>query len=244
VAVPNAQGGNWQEHVVVPAMQVVPIPKSVPDEQAAMFFVNPASAYLMTAAVLKVPPGSWLMQTAAGSALGRMVIRLGQHFGYRTINIVRRREQAEALKRAGADAVICTRDESIETRVQEITQGQGAPFAIDAVGGETGSAVARSLGHNGRMLVYGTLGEEPLSVHPRTLMLGQKRVEGFWLSEWAKAQNPLTMLKLFRKVGRLMAAGILTSEVGATFSLEEIKSAVEQAAKPGHDGKVLLRITV
>jgi NADPH:quinone reductase-like Zn-dependent oxidoreductase len=242
VAVLNGEGGNWREHVLVPARQVVPVPNSLPDEQAAMFFVNPASAYLMTCAVLKVPPGAWLVQTAAGSALGRMVIRLGKHFGFRTINIVRRKEQAQELKDAGADSVICTSDESIEGRVSEITRGQGAGFAIDAVGGATGSSVVRSLGHNGRMLVYGTLAEEPLSIHPRTLMVGQKRIEGFWLSEWARGRSALKMLKLFRQVGRLMAAGILTSEVGATFPLDQIKAASEQAAKPGRGGKVLLRM--
>jgi len=171
-----------------------------------------------------------------------MVIRLGKHFGFRTINIVRRKEQAQELKDAGADSVICTSDESIEGRVSEITRGQGAGFAIDAVGGATGSSVVRSLGHNGRMLVYGTLAEEPLSIHPRTLMVGQKRIEGFWLSEWARGRSALKMLKLFRQVGRLMAAGILTSEVGATFPLDQIKAASEQAAKPGRGGKVLLRM--
>jgi NADPH:quinone reductase-like Zn-dependent oxidoreductase len=92
------------------------------------------------------------------------------------------------------------------------------------------------------MLVYGTLAEEALSIHPRALMVGQKRIEGFWLSEWVKGRNALKMLQLFRRVGRLMSQGILTSEIGATFSLEDIKPAVEQAAKPGRDGKVLLKI--
>src|SRR5438552_4295392 len=52
VAVLNAGGGNWQEQVIVPARQVVPVLRNIPDEQAAMFFVNPASAYLMTCSVL------------------------------------------------------------------------------------------------------------------------------------------------------------------------------------------------
>src|SRR5262249_21486169 len=77
VAVLNETGGNWQEEVVVPALRVVPISRHVPDDQAATVFVNPATAFIMTRLVLKVPPGAWLLQTAAGSALGRMVIRLG-----------------------------------------------------------------------------------------------------------------------------------------------------------------------
>src|SRR5262249_33896530 len=87
VAVINETGGNWQEKVVVTALRVVPISKHMPDAQAATFFVNPATAFIMTRLVLKVPPRAWLLQTAAGSALGRMVIRLGRHFGFRTINV-------------------------------------------------------------------------------------------------------------------------------------------------------------
>jgi NADPH:quinone reductase-like Zn-dependent oxidoreductase len=189
VGVLNSTGGNWQEYVVVPALRVVPISSQIPDEQAATFFVNPASAFIMTRWVLNVPRRAWLLQTAAGSALGRMVIRLGRHFGFRTINVVRRREQAQELLQAGGDAAICTETESIEERVQALTGGEGVPFALDAVGGTTGTAVARSLARRGRLLVYGTLAEEPLSLHPRVLIVGQKRIEGFWLSEWARAQT-------------------------------------------------------
>ncbi|HXG10981.1 MAG TPA: zinc-dependent alcohol dehydrogenase family protein [Gemmataceae bacterium] len=242
VAVLNSSSGNWQERVVIPARQAVPVPRDLPDEQAAMFFVNPASALVMTRYVLRVPAGAWLLQTAAGSALGRMVIALGRHYGFRTINVVRRREQAEELLRAGGDAVVCTADESITDRVRQLTDGEGVPFALDAVGGETGSAVVRSLGANGRMLVYGTLSEKPLEVHPRVLMVGQKRVEGFWLAEWVRGQGILTMLGLFRRLGKLMRAGVLRAEVGAMFPLEEIKAAVRQASAPGRAGKVLLRL--
>src|SRR5262249_9031452 len=160
-AVLNGKSGNWQEKTIVPAKQVVPVPDDIPDDQAATFFVNPATAFVMTRWVLGVPRGAWLLQTAAGSALGRMVIRLGRLDGFRTINVVRRREQVEELKRLGADAVICTADESIEERVKQLT-GTGVPYALDCVGGATGSAVVRALGPRGRMLVYGTLALEPL----------------------------------------------------------------------------------
>src|SRR5262249_12770378 len=150
--------------------------------QAATFFVNPATVLVMVRRVLKVSPGEWLLQTAAGSALGRMIIRLAKVDGYRTINVVRRREQADELRHLGADAVICTADESVEERVQVITNGAGVPYALDAVGGATGSAVVGALGDNGRLLVYGTLAGEPLAVNSRVLMVGSKRVEGFWLS--------------------------------------------------------------
>jgi NADPH2:quinone reductase len=243
VAVLNGAGGNWREHVVVPARQAVRLPASIPDEQAAAFFVNPATAAIMTRSLLKVPSGAWLLQTAAGSALGRMVIRLGKHYGFRTINVVRRREQGEELLRAGADAVICTSDESIPERVQALTGGDGVKYALDAVGGDTTLEVIKALGAHGRLLVYGTLAMAPMALDTRLLMTGQKRVEGFWLSEWTREQRPLTMLMLFRTIKRLMRAGVLTSDVGATFPLDDIQAAVRAAAQPGRQGKVLLRMS-
>ncbi len=242
VAVLNSATGNWQEQTIIPARQAIPVPGDLPDEQAAAFFVNPASALVMTRYLLKVPPDAWLLQTAAGSALGRMVIRLGRQYGFRTLNVVRRREHVEELLRLGAAAVVCTSDESLAERVHALTNGAGVPFALDAVGGETGSAVVRTLATDGRLLVYGTLAMEPLTIEPRVLMVNHKQIEGFWLSEWVRRQGVLTMLGLIGRIGRLMRTGVLTSEIGATFPLDQIKEAVRQAAQPGRQGKVLLRI--
>jgi len=242
VAVLNERGGNWQEQVVIPARQAIPVPADLPDEQVASFFVNPATALVMPRYVLKVPRGAWLLQTAAGSALGRMVIRLGRHYGFRTINVVRRREQIKELESLGGDAVICTADESIEERVAAITRDTGALFAIDAVGGATGLSALRALAPGGRMLVYGILAGDPVPLDNAVLVMGQKAVQGFLLSEWAHQQSVLTMLLLFRRIGRLMRAGVLTTEVEAAFPLERIREAVRQAEAPGRKGKILLRL--
>jgi NADPH:quinone reductase-like Zn-dependent oxidoreductase len=235
VAVLNSKGGNWQEQVIVPAKQVVPIPSSIADEQAATFFVNPASALVMTQYILRVPRGAWLLQTAAGSALGRMVIRLGRHLGFRTINVVRRKEQAEELIKLGADAVIDSSQESIEEKVR-------VQFAIDAVGGSTALSVVKALADGGRLIVYGTLSGEPIPLDSRLLMTGSRCIQGFWLSNWVRQQSPLTMLGLFRRIRKLMEAGVLHSEVAATFPIDQIHTAVQEAAKSGRSGKILLSL--
>jgi NADPH:quinone reductase len=242
VAVLNGVTGNWQEHVVIPARQAVPVPDGIDDEQAASFFVNPASALIMTRYVLRVQAGEWLLQTAAGSALGRMVIRLGQRYGFRTLNVVRRSEQADEIRRAGGTAVIATDSESLPERVSALTEGQGVPYALDAVGGATGSAAVGTLARGGRMLVYGRLSGEPLTLDAITLLVGQKRVEGFWLSEWVRDQNLFTMLLLFRRLGRMIGDGALATEPGTSFPLDQVREAVRQASVPGRRGKILLRI--
>ena len=106
VAVLNQDGGNWAEQVVVPAKQVIPLSSRLSTQQAATFFVNPATAWVTTQEVLQIPKGAWLLQTAAASQLGRMIVRLGKQMGFRTLNVVRNKAQVELLKSQGADDVI------------------------------------------------------------------------------------------------------------------------------------------
>src|SRR5262249_25173005 len=151
-----------------------------------------------------------------------------RHYGFRTINVVRRRQQADELIKAGSDAVICTADEVLEERVSAITGGVGVAYAIDAVGGTTALSALRTLAPGGRMLLYGTLSMEPIPLDPRIVMGGQKRLEGFWLSEWVARQGILTMLKLFRTTIRLIRAGVLTTPPGPSYPLDEIRVAVAE----------------
>jgi NADPH:quinone reductase-like Zn-dependent oxidoreductase len=242
VAVLNGTGGNWAEQVVIPSRQAVPLPDDLPDEQAASFFVNPASAIVMVRYVLQVPRGGWLLQTAAGSMLGRMVIRMGKRDGFHTINLVRRRAQVAELKQLGADEVLVLGEDDIPARVRDLTQ-HGVGYAIDCVGGAMGSEAIKCLGPGGRLLLYGTLSGEPLSFDPRVLMVGGKRIEGFWLSEWVPQQGFLTMLSLFSQITALMREGTLATEKGTVYSLDQVAEAVREAEKPARGGKVLLRIS-
>ena len=241
VAVLHAKGGDWQEMVVLPAKQVVPVPDDLPDEQVAAFFVNPATALIMTRRVLQVSRGGWLLQTAAGSALGRMVIRLGKHLGFRTINIVRRPELVAELTQLGADAVLVDSDD-ISARVQQITGGAMVPYALDCVGGPGVIAVVQSLSPQGRLLLYGTLSNEPIPLDPRALIGGQRAIEGFWLSEWVAQQSVLRMLGLFRQIIALMRAGVLTTPVAATYTLDQLPHAIEHVERSARGGKILLKI--
>src|SRR5262249_41181120 len=134
----GADLGTWQEYVTARAAAVLPVPDGIDDLQASMLLVNPPTAWIMLTELLNVHPNEWILQTAAGSAVGAWVIKIAHRIGAKTINVVRRRDQVEALKALGADEVICTADEDLAERVKTITGGRGVPYALDAVGGELG----------------------------------------------------------------------------------------------------------
>lgn len=252
--VPMFAPGTWQQHLCCMVGTLVPVPDKVDDWSAAQLVVNPFTAYVMLREVLQVDvlrreetmPRSqanrWLVQTAAGSALGRQIIELGQAWDFPTINIVRRPAQVDELRAFGAEHVVCSSTESIRDRIKELTGGQGAWAAIDAVGGEVGSEVARSLRVGASMLVLAGLSGEPLTIGAGTLLFKQLNLRGFWLHHW-KSSFDATSEKveaIAKELFELMAAGKLAMPVEAVYDLEEFQAALAHAAQQGKTGKVLL----
>jgi NADPH:quinone reductase-like Zn-dependent oxidoreductase len=242
VAALNSTGGNWAEYAVMPARDLFPVPDDLPDEQVASFLVNPASAILMVRHVLAVPRGEWLLQSAAGSELGRMIIKLAKHDGIRTVNVVRRRESVGELERLGADAVIVSTDGPIDEQVRGIVGSQGVKYAIDPVVGETGTQMYKALNEDGRMLVYGSLTGEPIRVgdDPRYILAGRRILEVFWLGYWLPRLDETARRQLVRDIVALMREGILETSAVRKFPLDEIVTAVTQAESTGRQGKILL----
>src|SRR5262245_8144454 len=93
--------GSWREFIVSPAERVIPVPDSLSDEDAAQALINPVTAWVMTMLELDLKPGDWLVQTAAGSTVGQMVLQLARSERFRTVNIVRRRAQVPDIKAHG-----------------------------------------------------------------------------------------------------------------------------------------------
>lgn len=243
VTVINHAGGNWAEYAVIPARQARPVPKDLPDEQVASFFVNPATALALARHVLQVPKGAWLLQSAATSELGRMLIRLGRHDGFRTLNVVRRSEAIDELKGIGGNVVISSSAGPIDEQIRQIVGQEAVRHAIDPVGGETGSQIFRSLGEGGRLVAYGSLSEEPIQVESRRLIAGRQTLEGFWLGHWMRSRSIPAALSLFREIGQLMRDGVLTTQIGSSYRLDQVAEAVAEAETQGRQGKVLLKLT-
>lgn len=234
--------GTWQEYTLVDAKKAVALPDSISDQQGAMFFVNPLTAYILVREVLRVPRGRWLLVTAAGSALGKSVVRLGKLYGFKTLCVVRSSSNSDELRALGADAVLETDHQDLHADVFRLTQGQGVEYAMDCVGGELAAQVVRCLGLDGRLVLYGTLANSPLPLPVRDLMMPVAHISGFLLPNWMARQSPLKLLGILRTVKKLTVQGMFHTEVNETYELAQIQQAISAALKPGRTGKVMLHI--
>lgn len=233
--------GTWQEYLCTTPERLIPVPDEVSDVAAAQAIINPFTAWLMTTEELKLEPGQWLLQTAASSTVGRLVVQIAKLRGFKTINVVRRRAHIDALKALGADEVICTDSEDLFARVMALTGNAGVPAAIDAVGGHTGTAAAQALGRHGVMLSYGLLSTEPISVNGLGLMIFRcATLRGFWLVDWLRNAPLQRYRTVSLEVMKLLANGRITLPVEAEYPLRQVAQAAGHAQRPGKKGTVLL----
>ena len=106
-AEPSVAGGVWAEYLVTSAPMCVPLSKLADMEQGTTMLVNPLTA---SALMEEAPLGRHraVVRTAAASALRRMLVRLGQRCSIPIINVVRRAEQVELLRKMSAKHVLTT----------------------------------------------------------------------------------------------------------------------------------------
>lgn len=238
--IPVGAPGTWQEYILAQSDEVIRCPDAINDATASQFVVNALTAWVMTTEELALRPGEWLLQTAAGSALGRIVLQLSRLRGFKTINVVRRREQVDELKELGAEEVICSADESLVERVMAVTNQAGARAAIDAVGGKLGGKVASVLGRGGTMLVYGLLSLEHVPLNTGRMIFRSTTVRGFWLDDWFRSTPAEKQREIGGALLGLMAAGEVVPAVEAEYELKDVVEAVRHAERPGRRGKILL----
>lgn len=193
--------GTWRTHAQATVDQLVPVKNKdgLRPEQVGTVSVNPCTAYRMLRGFGGMKEGEWFVQNGANSGVGRAAIQLGRLWGYKSINIVRKRDSGmeeleQDLKGIGADVVVT--DEEFEQkdfrdRVKEVTDGGREPIrlGLNCVGGKLVNAMAKLLAPEGKMVTYGAMSKQPVQLPTGLLIFKNIGFEGFWVSKWADS-NP------------------------------------------------------
>jgi NADPH2:quinone reductase len=111
---------------------VLPEGTSAADGAAAI--VNPMTALGMVE-TMRLEGHEALVHTAAASNLGQMLNRLCIEEGVPLVNIVRRRDQEEILKSAGASYVCNSASPGFMDELTDAIKATSATLAFDAIGG-------------------------------------------------------------------------------------------------------------
>ena len=129
-----AGGAMYSQYICVPAVNCLVMDDETTPAEAASSFVNPMTA-LSFIETMKMENQSGIVNTAAASNLGQMLVKICIDDNIPLVNIVRTKEQVELLKNIGAKYVCNTSDENFKETLVTALVETGATLGFDATGG-------------------------------------------------------------------------------------------------------------
>ena len=210
--------GTWRTHAQMTPSNLLRIEnkEGITPTQAGTVSVNPCTAYRMLKDFAQLKEGEWFIQNGANSGVGRAAIQLGKLWGYKSINIIRKRETGteemkKELQALGADIVVTDEealDKGFSEKVKEFTNGGREPvrLGLNCVGGKIVNSMCKTLASDGHMVTYGAMSKQPVSLPTALLIFKNVHFDGFWVSKWSE-RNPEEKKKTVKHVLDLTREG-------------------------------------
>lgn len=227
--------GNWAVD------SLVPVPQGLNPRLASVLRVNPPTAWRILHDFAVLRPGDWVVQNAATSAVGRAVVEIARHAGWRTLNLVRRPESIEELRAAGAEAVILDGSDAA-SEAAAVLGKEHLKLGLNAVGGASATRLAGLLGRGGVMVTYGAMSREALKIPNGFLIFRDLSFRGFWLTRWLREASATERAAMFDEIFRLAAGGCFIPRVAMEKDLSAVRDALSEVALARGAGKVMLRL--
>jgi trans-2-enoyl-CoA reductase len=231
---------NWVQQIRDKAQTFIHLPPEIDLAQAAMLKVNVATAHLMLTTYVSLSKGDWVIQNAANSGVGVDLIRLARADGIRTVNVVRRAELIEPLKKLGADVVVVDGPD-LADRVSKETGGADIKLGIDAVGGAAIGRLIDCVGEGGTVVNYGLLSGDACQINAFNFVFRDIRLVGFWLARVMRGLDYSEILAMYEKLAARLLDGTIHVDIEASYPLENVSDAMAHAKRDSRGGKIQLR---
>lgn len=225
--------GSFAEYVVVPAVNVLKVADTVPDDIAASFTLATLTAWRMCVTRAQVRAGEDVLIWGIGGGVAQAALRICKQLGARvwvTSSDAAKLEKAAAM---GADICLNHATDDIGRVVRERTKKRGVDVVIESVGEKTWQASLMALTRGGRLVTCGGTSGPNLQVDVRRL---------FWY-QWSLMGSTMGNDAEFAAVTAEMNAGRLWPTIDAVYPLAEGRAAFERMARGEQFGKLVLRVS-
>jgi len=238
---PHGGMGGYAERALVPASHLVAVPEGVDLRVAAALMHDGATALGLMAGT-PVRPGETVLLVGAAGGMALVLAQLARAAGARVIGAARlegatrRTEKADAIRRAGAEAVVDYGSPDWTSRVADETGGTGPDVVFDGVGGPLGQAAFAIVADGGRFSAHGTPGGGFAPVSAREAKEHGVTVRGIEQVQFPPSRHE----ELITEVIAEAAAGRLQPVIGQVFPLRRAADAHAAMAARSTIGKTLL----
>lgn len=223
--------GTWQTHIIFNADDVFKVPAGVSNVDAATNTVNPSTAFRMLCDFVPLKPGDAVIQNGANSAVGQSVIQLCKIWNVNSVNVVRDRpnivELKQTLKSIGATEVL-TEEEIRVTTLFKSRQLPAPKLGLNCVGGKSATNIVRHLDDKGKLVTYGAMSREPLTIPTGALIFKDIAFHGYWMTLWKNSHSKADYKQMCGELFQLMVDGKFKAATHKLISIDEYKEVMVQ----------------
>lgn len=222
--------GGWKDTVIIPATATVVVPEDVTDQVAAQMLVNTITARMLMRAGHNSLSADKLkdvvvLQTGAGSAVGKLLSKLLIDAGVTPIRLVRSAQSAQILNTVlPGSPIVSTDNSNWKSLVKHHADGRKIHVALDGVGGSLLAEIATLVEPQATIVNFGTLGGETTDIRwfvPRALVL-----KGVSIAYWAGEPADLRNADIEAALGLAQSSPELF-ELGGEYAPSELESAIQ-----------------
>ena len=242
----SAIGNGMAEEAAVKAESVVPIPDSVPYDEAAAFLMTYGTSYYALKDRARLKAGETLLVLGAGGGVGLAAVELGRAMGARVIAAASSEDKVAAARARGAEQGVVYPPGPFDKDSARALAGQfkqacgpdGVNVIYDAIGGDYAEAALRSIAWGGRFLVVGFAAGIPRIPLNLTLLKSCDIMGVFW--GVAVARDPQAHQRNVAALMDMYTAGKIRPYVSARYPLARAGEAIAHLAARKAVGKVVV----
>jgi len=231
--------GSYAEYVAASADSLVPVPRTVTDQQAAAAMMHGLTAHYLVNDAHKLKAGETALVHAAAGGVGLLLVQMARMIGARVIGTASSQEKADLARSAGADEVIVFTQQDFDPEVKRLTGGKGVDVVYDGVGKATFEKNLNVMRLRGMLVLYGMSSGPVAPVDPAKL----SEKGSLYMARTTLAHFTATREELRARSGALfemIANGKLKLRIAKTYSLAEAAQAHRDMEARKIAGKLLL----
>lgn len=232
-ALGEARWGGLAEYVVVPAANLIPLPRGVQcSEMYAALPIAYGTASRMLFGRCNLKEGETVVVLGAAGGVGVACVQLARRVGARVIACSSSQSKLHQLLEIGADAVIDTSQSDFSHEVWHLTGKVGADVVVDYIGRDTLQRSIRATRHGGRVVTCGASSGADAVLDLRYVWV--REIELLGSDGWRRAD--------LDQLTGLVASEELVPVIDSIFPLERAKEALEMVEQRKCLGKVIIEM--
>lgn len=224
--------GTMAELVVVPAANVLVIPRHSDPASAAAFTLATLTAYRMLVTRAQVRAGERVLIWGIGGGVAIACLQIAKLLGAHVTVTSGSDDKLARAVALGADDTINHRGVDVGREMRARTGKKGVDVVVDSVGEATWAQSLGALGRQGRLVTCGGTSGPTVTTDVRKL---------FW-NQWSILGSTMGNDAEFAAVVEHFRAGRLLPPIDMVYDLADGRAAFERLEAGGQFGKVVLRL--